>query len=138
MIIALQPQYHQVRIQTHHMSGFAIRMTCGGGMGGANWTRYVVSMDMTDPHFIKAVDLTNSEIMLGKNFVVEYIACDFAGQTVCNAKTKKEYTEWYQIQRGNGKHVEWKTKYPVNLHPDYWPKPVAVVNNWRSLAMNEQ
>lgn len=120
------------------MTGFAIRMTCGGGMGGASWTRYVVSMDMTDPHFIKAIDLTNSEIMLGKNFVVEYIACDFAGQTVCNAETKKEYTEWYQIQKGNGKHVEWKTKYPVNLNHELWPKPVAVIHNWRSLAMNEQ
>ena len=150
MIIALQPRYHQVRVQTHHMTGFAIRMTCGGGMGGASWSRYVVSMDMTDPHFIKAIDLTNSEIMIGKNFVVEYIACDFAGQTVCNAERKtinkrctkrsfdREYTEWYQIQKGHGKHVEWKTKYPVNLNHELWPKPVAVIHNWRSLAMNEQ
>ena len=84
MKVAL-PKFWNIEMERVHKfetNGYYITMSCGGGMGGSIWTEHALSMDMSDPYFIKINRLDGKEKMLGKNWVVDFIKTSFIGQTL--------------------------------------------------------
>lgn len=70
------------RVHKFETNGYSITMSCGGGMGGSLWYEHALSMDMSDPNFIKIIRLSGKEKMLGKNWVVSFAKTTFICQTL--------------------------------------------------------
>jgi hypothetical protein len=126
----IEPRFwdHEMeRVHKFETNGYFITMSCGGGMGGSLWYEHALSMDMSDPNFIKIIRLSGKEKMLGKNWVVSFAKTTFYCQTLKmlpianlyeyknidflneyrNAKRLGHVSKWYD---GNVQFVEWGKK----------------------------
>jgi hypothetical protein len=102
------------RLEKHETSGYRIKMSCGGGMGGSSWYEYAFSIDSSDQNYEVIATLDGHTKKLGKQFIVHITEVDFYGQTVdisnwCDGGIRTSdnpvYIEWFDVAKGE--EVTW-------------------------------